>query len=97
MHRAGAPTCTASANRPLRFERLRMARRLRHAVGMRMTASFIVATGLIAGKASADVPAWCAGAAADAPRVRDLSSQEPRFVLRAFVAAECHPTQEVEW
>jgi hypothetical protein len=48
------------------------------------------------GAASAAPAAWCKGAKVDAPDLKDLSSKDPREVIKAFVSAECAPNAEVE-
>jgi len=58
-----------------------------------------VASGVVAlasGTALAGPPAWCKDASADEPRMSDLGSKDSADVLKAFVAAECHPNAEVE-
>jgi hypothetical protein len=49
---------------------------------------------LIATEAAAAPPAWCNGAQVEATDLRGLSSKDPREVIKAFVAAECAPTDE---
>src|SRR3569623_1584750 len=58
-----------------------------------------VASGVVAlasGTALAGPPAWCKDASADEPRMSDMGSKDSADVLKAFVAAECHPIAEVE-
>lgn len=49
---------------------------------------------LIATEAAAAPPAWCKGAQLEAADLHGLSSNDPREVIRAFVAAECAPSEE---
>src|SRR3569833_1979218 len=58
-----------------------------------------VASGVVvraSGTALAGPPAWCKDASADEPRMSDMGSKDSADVLKAFVAAECHPNAEVE-
>ena len=49
-----------------------------------------------AGSAEAAPAAWCKGATFDKPDLHELRSDNPARVIRAYVAAECSPTDEVE-
>ncbi|HEY0191372.1 MAG TPA: hypothetical protein VGC42_09645 [Kofleriaceae bacterium] len=54
------------------------------------------ALSLVLAQAAAAAPVWCKGAQPGNADLRDLSSREPREVIKALVAAECAPTAEVE-
>ncbi|HET9622899.1 MAG TPA: hypothetical protein VFP84_16110 [Kofleriaceae bacterium] len=51
---------------------------------------------VMASAAHAAPASWCKGAAAGSADLHELSSKEPRNVIRGFVAAECSPNGEVE-
>lgn len=57
-------------------------------------ASSVIA--LTQGSALAGPPGWCKDASKGNPDMGDLQSKDPRTVIKAFVAAECNPTPEIE-
>lgn len=62
---------------------------------MRVNVASFVVLFLLQGSASAEVPGWCAEAAAsDHFSARDLKETNPRYAVRALVAAVCHPNEE---
>src|SRR5664279_3424045 len=59
----------------------------------------IVAAGAMlamGGTAMAGPAAWCKGAGDQQADMRELSSNDSRTIISAFVAVECKPTSEVE-